>query len=478
MNRLPLVITCLFLISGCTTTSDRQATGPAPGTVTMAANAIAGVPGIMAPISESLASPIEDLTLADALHLAEAHRPELEALRRRVGMAEGEAHQAGLWPNPTLSIGVEGYTPNRDGRPPDLAPLENAANIANQILGSALWVPSFPEQRRPDQLQQLVAITQPLPISGTPRLARHAGMLEAAQWRHEYERARLELHVQVKKAFDEVIYRQEILAATTALEQTLAQILGVTRLRLEAGDIAEVELIKGEAGHERFALEVETAGAELDQATMRLARVLGDPALAVLSVAGAALSQFPEIPEVTLAKLGQHHPQVKVWETAVEAAEAQAAVTESRRWPVPTLGIGYRHYESSDQDTFDVSLQIELPLFDRKQGDIRAAREKARYEAASAAAERNAVHATLGQTIAAYTSHRRRAEAYQQRILPKMDEALSIARTRFEAGDTGMLEVLDAYRSLAEARLAYLQEAFQTRSAYYELEYFLLPATP
>lgn len=492
----------LLVLSGCATTNthaqnsvktssealaSRASTPLDSGTISTASN-------MDATGDETAAAPnaIEGLTIEEALSLAEARHPGLEALRRRIGVAEGESMQAGLWPNPTLSLELEGYTPDGDRRPPDLTTLDNLATLSNRWRSRAsavqgmllpdipslvptyeLWVPGIPEPRDPDQLQQVVSISQPLPIWGTLRLARKAGRLEIERWRHEYERARLELQSQVKKTFDEVVFQQERLATTLELEQTLLEILGVTQARLAAGDIAEVELIKGEADHERFALEVESARTDLGRAKIRLGRVLGDPNLSVQSCAGGASSKLPELPDVILARLPADHPQSKAWQALKDTAEAHVEIVESRRWPVPTLGIGYRHYEFSDQDTLDVSLEFELPLFDRKQGDIRAAREKAKYEKASAESEKNDVEATLQDTLAAFLSHRRQAEAFRERILPKMEESLSIARTRFEAGDTSMLDALDAYRSLAEAKLAYHRELFETRLAYHELSYLL-----
>lgn len=494
---------CLLLIlSGCVTTNTGAQNPVKPSNENVdresralpdsGANTGASIMDVAGNEAAATPNAIEGLTIEEALSLAETKRPDLEALRRRIGMAEGEAEQAGLWPNPTVSIGLEGYTPDGDGRSPDRTTLDNLATLSNRWRSRAsmvqgilfpgipglvptyeLWVPGVPEPRDPDQLQQVVSIAQPLPIWGTPRLARKAGLLDKERWRHEYERARLELQSQVKKAFDEVVFQQERLATTLELEGTLLEILGVTRARLAAGDIAEIELIKVEADHERFSLEAESARTDLSRAKTRLARVLGDPNLNVQSCTAVASLTLPDLPDFVLSRLPANHPQSKAWEALKDAAMAQVAIAESRRWPAPTLGIGYRHYEFSDQDTFDISLEFELPLFDRKQGDIRAAQEKAKYAIASAESEKNDVEAMLQQTLAAFASHRRRAKAFQDRILPRMEESLSITRIRFEAGDTSMLDVLDAYRSLAEAKLAYHRELFETRVAYHELSYLL-----
>ncbi len=506
MKRIFLAaLIALFIVSGCATapvshviasdsaTSDTGGSQLEPAAQeTSAPVSNAGDAAENAKRSASESPALVGLTVEDAYAIAVANRPELAALQYRIAAAEGNAKQVGLWPNPVLTLGIEGYTPGGENPPPDLATLDNVATLSNRTRGraSALhsilfpdvpnpiptyewWVPSIPDTKEPDQLQQVVSIAQPLPLWGTPRLARKAGLLEVERWRREYERARFELESEVQQAFHRVVFQQERLAARTGLEGTLGEILEVTRARMNAGDIAESELIKGEADYERFRLEVETATADLAQAKIRLARVLGNPQLTVESCAGNDSSELPDLPANTVAKLRDDHPQVQVWEAMEDAAEASVAVAESKRWPVPTLGIGYRHYEYTDQDTFDVSLEFEVPLFDRKQGEIRAARERARMEMATALAERNDVDARLQETLIAFAAHRHRAMAYQDRILPRMEESLEIERASFEAGDTGILEVLIAYQGLAEARLAALHEIYETRAAYAELQYLL-----
>jgi len=432
--------------------------------------------------------PIGVLTLDDALRVAEQQRPELEALRARAGIAEGDAQQAGLWPNPTFSFGVEGYTPNGAGRPTDLTAIDNLAEFSNRTrsrattIGSALfpdspvlipghewWIPGVEEQTNPDQMQRVASIAQPLPVWGTRGVARKAGLLEVERWRREYDRARLELHAEVKIAFDDLLIQQHRVETYELLAKTLSDILEKTRARLNAGEIAEVAVIKGEADYERFSIEVEAAHSELLQAESRLAHALGNPN-ARPRIQGTAI-EIPQLPEDLVTTVAQGHPQREVWDAATRAADAQVKLQKSLRFPAPTLSIGYRHYAYTGQDTFDLSLEFEVPIFDRKQGDIRAAREKARLEEANIRAELSAFDAHLAQSHVAYASHRKNAETYTARIIPKLEETLDIARASFDAGDVSMLEVLDAYRTLAEARLSALNEIMETRRAYHELIY-------
>ena len=47
---------------------------------------------------------------------------------------------------------------------------------------------------------------------------------------------------------------------------------------------------------------------------------------------------------------------------AQDKAEADVALSRSKKWPVPNFGVGYRHYESTDQDTWDFVFTEKCPV--------------------------------------------------------------------------------------------------------------------
>ena len=383
------------------------------------------------------------LTLDRALAIAERTHPILAAHRHRIGMAEGDATQAGLWPNPEILISVESFTPNAGDQP---------------------------LSDKPDQQQNVVGVSQAIPISGTITKARKAAEIDLERWRAEYDAQSLDLLASVKGAFLEVVYRQEALKVMQELQDTFVQILNVSQARFESGDIAEAEVMKAEANHERFTIEAELIQHNLNLAVGRLAELLGDPSLAIKRCVGNLDGPVPEISRESVSIDNQRHPRARVWELARDKAEADVAVSRSKKWPVPNFGVGYRHYESTDQDTWDFSLRFELPIFNRNQGEISRARESVKREEAIAATQRNAMQSQLDAAMKAYETHQHRASIFQERILPKMEQSFEITQTSFSIGDVTILEVLDAYRSLSEARLTYLEELFQLRSAVVELE--------
>lgn len=417
------------------------------------------------------------LTMERALEIALENHPALTALRARIGMAEGEAVQAGLWPNPEIELGVEGYTPNADDRPRDLARLDNAAIVANRFLaaggsGVSVDIPSIPEPDNPDQQQNVISLSQELPIWGAPRKARKAAAMDVARWRAEYRVEYLDTRARVKSAFQSVVYFQHVQEMMAELIDTFDEILAVSRARFDAGDIAEVEVLKAEANHERFVMDSQLAEKYLSDARAELNEAMGNPGVTVGACVGDLESSLPHVPDTLTAPLPMDHPLNLAFDLREERAAAEIAVEKAKRWPNPAVGVGYRDYEYTDQDTWDFSIGFEIPIFNRNQGNLRRARENLAREESIAHAERNRIETRRRAAVTAYTTHSRRVVTFRENIMPKMQRALDIARETYALGDIAILEVLDAYRSFSEARLSYLEELLDAHLAAVELERF------
>jgi cobalt-zinc-cadmium efflux system outer membrane protein len=110
-----------------------------------------------------------------------------------------------------------------------------------------------------------------------------------------------------------------------------------------------------------------------------------------------------------------------------------------------------------------------LPLFDRNQGNIGAAQERA-YQAQD---ELNAVHirlkSELSQAHMRLRTARQQFELLRNDMLPSAQSAYEAASKGFELGKFTFLDVLDAQRSLFQARSQYLSALSQANQAAAEI---------
>jgi cobalt-zinc-cadmium efflux system outer membrane protein len=127
--------------------------------------------------------------------------------------------------------------------------------------------------------------------------------------------------------------------------------------------------------------------------------------------------------------------------------------------PIPNVNLlgGYqRQVDYPPQDQALMQVMVEVPLFDRNQGNIRAARaDIASSRAALRTTEIDLANQAAG-VIAAYRTAQRLVAWYDEFILPKARETLQLTQQLYARGEVTFLSLLQAQRTLTETELAYV----------------------
>lgn len=371
--------------------------------------------------------PPAPLTLPAALALAQRAHPELVALRHELSAEDGLVQQAGLLPNPSLS--VERVDTRRATR------------------------------------ETTVLLSQPLELGG-----QRAARVQAAQRGREGVAALLaqrwaEVRAATAAAWFAVLAAQQQLALAQQAGELAQRAASATGRRVAAGKVSPVEQTRAQVAASTVQLELIRAQAALATARVRLAAQWGNPAPRFERVAGAedaagglgGLAALPELPPLAAQRpLLAQAPGVQVAQAELARRQALAQVERSRRAPEVALTVGSKRSEELGRSQAVVGLSLPLPLFDRNQGtELAALRrvEQARDEVAATAAR---LEAELVQAREEYAAARAQALALQDEILPGARSAYAAAGTGFEHGKFGFLDVLDAQRTLLQAQSHYL----------------------
>jgi len=230
----------------------------------------------------------------------------------------------------------------------------------------------------------------------------------------------------------------------------------------------EIQQTKRQAGLAR----IERRQAETDLA---MARVLLSAMWANTSpqftVAVGELEATKPIPDIaTVMQMAQTGPSLARWDAELAQRHAALALAKSSRVPNLTVGLGMRWEDNFSERDDLLDFEIDLPIFDRKQGDIR----EARYGIARAEAERQAAEARSGALISQlyYT-----LEEAHTRAAIFADEIVPAARTTFEAHRVGferrvddLEDLLDAGRDLARYEAGYAEALVDYHQALAALE--------
>lgn len=369
-----------------------------------------------------------DLTLSNALAIAQANHPALKSARAQTAAAAGRAQQTATWTNPELELSAEDV------------PVEDGGL---------------------SQSKQMLGLTQTVPFPGKKRLERRMGRQEirASEW--EYRAAERELVRQVTTAYYTVLASEKKAAVATELV-TLAQSLAeATRKRVAAGAAADQEQLRAEIELERATVEATAARRELATAQRTLAGWLGSTEL------GPVRGELPVTAPVGVRPTS--HPQLAAATAHRERAELEWRRAKLEPLPDVTLGVAGGRDRATDETLMEFRVSLPLPLFDRAQGRQREARALAEVARFDLTATEQRLAQEWDMATARLQAGQAQADAYRTRILPKAEEALKLVRSGFEAGKFGFLDLLDTQRTTVEVRLAYYDKLLELNTAAAEL---------
>ena len=308
-----------------------------------------------------------------------------------------------------------------------------------------------------------LGIVQPIDLNGRRGSLRDAARADGLATEAEIARRRQVLVAEVRQAYVQCAAASAQLNVWQRYTDELAEAERVSTARAEAGDTAVYDVRR---------VRVERRAAEA-----QLARARGDVAAdcaALASLTGIADPQveLEAITRVTSAGEPGERADLVADERRIEAAQYRARAADQARLPQLAVGAGVLRRDDGVDTAYGpvVSVGVTVPLWNSGSAAVR------REEARAAALESELLIA------------RRRVEAEQNtaaaRLAAARDAAVTaagarddagrlgtIAETAYQAGEIGVVELLDAYEAAREADLSVI--ALATDAALAAVEYDL-----
>ncbi len=375
--------------------------------------------GIMLTVT-ALAQNPNPLTLEQALALAHANAPQLQAAKLYSQAAVVAVDAAGRWDNPAVVFEAE--------------------NVGGDL---GLY----------DDATYTLAINQTFMRGGKQRTERIAAQHAARVVEYGSIEQQLELESDVYLAFAELFAQQEIgkvRAEQLELSRAFAE---VARRRLDAGAGSELEVKQAELALDETLLAQTCCFGDLDAARVQLASLLGIPAETLPELAGA----YYEVEAAGTNKVDAAHPTLVRLDAKADRVLAEAQRAKAQDVSDFTLGAGYRRNAASDINTFVFSASI--PLSFNRRGQIEHAAGLLRVDAVRAQREavRRRLQLELDRLTALHKGALMEATLTRDHLLPKAEEAYVLSRDGYEVGRYSWLELISAQQHLAEIRIRYIE---------------------
>lgn len=383
--------------------------------------------------------PVGDLSLAEAINLAQAQHPGLQNASLDMHAADGRVTQAGLRPNPDLSV--------------------EAANFGGRK-----------EFRGLDAVEYTAQLEQRLEIGGKRGKRLRVAEADRQLTGFDFEARQLDIRAETSRRFVAVQGAQQRLALARESCALADDFVKAVAERVRAGRASPMDEEKARILLAQQQTLLDSAQQLLQTARLRLSAMWGSVIPRFERVRGDLLV-LPAVPDLpTLAGRMSTNPDLSRWATEVEQRKAVLAQEHAARLPDVTVGAGVRRFSDTDNQAFVASISVPLPLFDRNQGKVREAAvlvEKAENQRRAAELDATAALAEAYQTFATAL---RRSATLKNDVILRSKTVFDAVQSGYAQGKYTYLDVLDARRTFFDAQTEYLETLVSVHQALAELE--------
>jgi cobalt-zinc-cadmium efflux system outer membrane protein len=370
------------------------------------------------------------LRLEDLERTALQNNPTLKQAEARIRAAQGKMKQAGLYPNPI--IGYEG----------------DEISTGPVVRGG----------------EHGFFLEQTIPLGAKLRKNTDVFREEVRQSEAEAEAQRLRVLNTLRVLFYEALAAQRRLEVRQKLAALADEAVETSKGLYNVGASDKPDLLEVEIEAQRAHLAVATAQNEQVRIRQQLGALAGTPKLPPAPLVGDFEEPLPALdPESTLDEILRASPELKLAHAG--AGRARAAVTQARSRRVPDLRV--RGGLRNNRELIEVGGQpvglegfaevgITLPIFNRNQGDVLAARAEAEYAEQEVRREEMLIRTRFSQWFDRYQSSRRIVETYKKEVIPRAEEAYQLYLAKFQEMAAAYPQVLIAQRAALQAGVEYI----------------------
>lgn len=365
--------------------------------------------------------------------------PVLNVFPYRERAADGHILQAGLRPNPELSV-----------------ELENAVGTGPfSGLGGA---------------EVTLALSQVVELGGKRERRSTLAGLNRDLVGADYEIARLEVLADTAARFIHVAADAALLDLSVRYRQLTDRALAAVTQRVDAGRTPSAERSQARIAVVRASITEEHAEHEFASARVRLAASWGEmePRFGAVQ---ADLFEFPDVPEFdALVSRLDETPGLERYLTVERVRAAELRLAEANGRQNARIGLGVRRLEATGDQALTLSFSMPLPLSDRNQGNAAAAR--ADYARLDAERERTRIeiYSALFGLYQELLHARMEATVLQNEMLPEAQHALEQVEAGYRAGRFSYLELVEAGRQRLDVERAAIEAAAKFHTLLLELE--------
>lgn len=373
----------------------------------------------------ALAAPPVDLSLREAEKLWQTHSRELRQADVAVAAAGADIKVADQIPNPALSY--------------------NAASISrNQGVGGGHL-----SDKRMDSILRMDQLIE--------RGGKRALRVQSAEARREaaaFDRldvARTQL-ADLRRAYYDLLLAQDRQQLTSEASVLYARSLSAAEKRLQAGDLAPVDVSRLAVDKARADNDARQAQSDLEQSREVLAYLIGRE----LEAAQLRAQDTWPSPENSLPGEGglAGRPDLQAAQARVGAAEAERDLAKALRTRDVSVGFQVEHYPGNTPvNSMGFGISIPLYLWHNHEGEIERAEHGLDGARLQLEQQKAMAQGQLAQARSALLAARDRLQRLEGGLLADAKRVADAAELAYGKGAMGLMDLLDARRTLRQVQI-------------------------
>ncbi len=374
------------------------------------------------------------LRLEDLEQMALAHNPTLKQAAAGIDAAAGRAKQAGLYPNPTVfAVGEE---------------ISGGPVIRGGEFGGGF--------------QQRVV------MGGKLGLSRRVSEQDRLAAEHAAQGQRQRVLNAVRSLYYQALGEQRLVQVRGQLARLAKDVVRISGEMGNVGQADKPDQLAAEIEAQRLDLGLVTARNALERTWRKMTAVVNSPSLRP-SILEGDLDNVPRLDaDQALQRIYSESPEMRTAE--VDTARAELALKRARREPVPDIivsgGVRYNRellelvpgsnvrMPVGPEGFFEIGIQI--PIFNRNQGAVAAAKADAEYARLEVDRTRLGLQTRLATVYREYQDAMSTVERYRTQMIPKAQQAYDLYLNSFQKMAAAYPQVLIAQRNLFQLQEDYV----------------------
>jgi len=372
----------------------------------------------------SISAEPPSITLPQARALALQNNPAFKAADANWRASRGAARQAGSFENPEVEFSREDFGGDR--------PMD---------------------QRTP---QESIALTQTVRTGGKRRAEKDAAAWASVAALSDLRRTKLDLLAEVDRQFAELLGAQERQRIAADNLGTVEEMADAVEALVQAGEVSPIESSRAQMEQDLAGIDFEAAEREVAAARFRLAQTLGQETGQVGRAEGTLAQEVVVPDEAALLGGLRSLPDMARYVAEIRRLESSLVLAKRAPLPDPTFSLGMRRYATTQERAYFAGVVIPLPLFNRNRGGVIEASARLDQGEQELRAEGLRLRAAIASTRLALEQSVIEVAACRERLLPNAERVYLAVNEGYLRGQFRLLDLLESRRSLASARLRYV----------------------